>query len=129
MNLLLGTIKTYIGSYGLGTVSGSNVDVFLGTMPSDPISCISVLPTGGPYDPNNKVRKIAFQVLVRGTSVNSVTTRVDSLHALLTDVWNRLCPIRGRILPAGEPGMIGRDAQNNVVFTSNYVLHTTEIVL
>lgn len=125
MKNLIERLSTYINSSGL---CSEGIDLFLEHMPENPVVCTSIFLTGGPFDPANAARKLTLQLLHRGTDAQSVVSHVDSLHALFNNTWNQLCPIKGRLTPISEPGMVTRDAQNYFVYSLNYLLTTTELL-
>lgn len=122
-NLLMSEIVTYLGSNGIGTY-GTNL--FIGTMPPNPIVATVVVHQGGPWIPGSPMRFPAFLVQHRNTHISSGLPKAQQIHNLLSNAWNVLSTIKGRIVAGGEPGAVFLDANGTYIFPMNFNMVTTD---
>lgn len=116
-------VASYVASLGLGTLG---TDLFVATMPTTPVVCTCVFPTGGFADPGDPTRRITFAIHHRNTHIASALSSATSLYFAVNEQWNVLADYPGRMVAESEHGANYRDASNYVIAFVNGLLITTK---
>ncbi|MBU1110783.1 minor capsid protein [Patescibacteria group bacterium] len=126
MSHLIDNIADYLASNGVGTVA---TNIFVGTLPDSPDTCIAVLDTGGSQpDQYIPTKEPTFQILIRSTDYDLGKTKLDLIRSLLHQKSNLQFVTGGQycyfVLALSEGGHIGRDLNGFDMFSINFQTRT-----
>jgi hypothetical protein len=115
-------IAQYLETQGVGTLG---TDLFIQTMPEQPVVGTVVVMTGGPVLVGNPTRFPSFQIQHRNTHVASALPKSQEIHNLFDNKWNVLKEFPGRIVLVSEVGAAFKDDGGRVIFPLNYAITST----
>lgn len=112
----------FLQASAIGTLG---TDLFLESLPEDPVNGTVVKMTGGPIDPASPVRNPSFQIIHRNKSSREGLRKVTEINNLLNNQWNVIPCFPGRVVSFSEAGASSKDAGGRAVFSLNFVVTTT----
>lgn len=124
---MLDDVANYLAAQGAGTVA---TDIFVGYMPNNPDSNITVIGTGGPQpDKELPFKKPTFQILIRNETFTAGKAKLDLVRSILQPYPRISQQTIGStffryILAVSEGGHIGRDDNGLDLFSINFQAET-----
>lgn len=122
MKMLVDAVLDYLEDNSIGTKQG---DLFGLTLPVSPYACTCVLQSGGIYSVDDPTRHPLIQILHRNPNPEQGMIKTKAIFDLLSDKWNVLPNIPGRLSPVNELGLYFTDDNNHMIFSLNFILDTT----
>lgn len=121
----LTSIALYLESLGIGSASGSNVNIFVGKQPPEPNNCITVLGLIGNELPDATIADLnypRFQVLIRNIDYEDGSEKLrqvrEALHTAIALNLPNYHVLRLHAQQEGYP--IGEDEQGRPEFSINF---------
>ena len=100
-------------------------DIFLMVLPETPTEAVVIVPTGGPFLPEDPTRRPTFQIQVRSARADVGLPKSQQINRLLKNQWNTLSGFTGQIAATGEAGIAFKDSSGNLIYTLNYAITST----
>jgi len=107
------------------TLTLTTAEIFLVQMPEIPQEAIVIVPTGGPFLPEDPTRRLTFQIQIRSAHAGVGLPKSQQINRLLRNQWNVLDGFPGQIAATGEPGIAFKDDSGNLINILNYVITST----
>jgi hypothetical protein len=101
----------------LGSVT---TDIFVGFMPSTPVTCTAVYAQPGVSIPGDPIVRPGVQVTIRDSTYLASHTMAETAFNALQSKWNVSSTVKGRLVPNHEVGANYRDGNQNILFTLNF---------
>lgn len=100
-------------------------DIFLMVAPESVQEATVIVPTGGPFLPEDPTRRPTFQIQVRTARADVGLPKSQQINRLLKNQWNVLSGFPGQIAATGEAGIAFKDKSGNLIYTLNYAITST----
>lgn len=111
------------------TVLTAGVNFVAGVMPDMPDDCVAIAPSDAARDPNSKIRKPEFNLVVRSHRDHSgrAVEWTDGLFDILSNAVNVVPHHPGFVRAVSEPGAFGLDDKKRTIMVTKFAIRAVSL--